>query len=249
MPSSSLTDDQIASRGAEGFCRLSLDVILITSTLQVLTEYHEHMAAFHIALGVVFEIDSSPYPMRVIAYDDAEVMYDVWWPHKNAWAMASLLGNFTYYRLARDYVEANGRGIRIDPLSDKEQQIHRPDLPFAVAQRESISWYDGPWAQAVISTRPVLAVNAIYLSPFGPRDSAKPPVLIQADNGEHFTELELLTKASELQHPLVGDVRLTEGVGIYRAGIKKRTPSYYIWGARSRADAPPVALSHAAKHD
>lgn len=214
----------------------------------MLTEYHEHMAAFHIALGVVFEIDSSPYPMRVIAYDDAEIMYDVWWPHKNAWAMASLVGSFTYYRLPRDYVEAHARGIRIDPLSDKERQVHRPDLPFAVAQRESTSWYDRPWAEDVFGTTPVLAVNAIYLSPFGPRDSAKPPVFIEADNGDWFTELELLTKARELQFPLVGDVRLTEGVGIYRAGIKKRTPSYYIWGARSRADVPPAALSHAAQH-
>lgn len=37
-------------------------------------------------------------------------------------------------------------------------------------------------------------------------------------------------KARILPGPFVGDVRLTEGVGIYRAGIKKRLPSYYIWG-------------------
>ena len=54
-------------------------------------------------------------------------------------------------------------------------------------------------------------------------------------------------KASELQFPHAGDVLLTEGVGIYRAGIKKRTPSYYIWGGRSRAEAPAVGLAHAAR--
>lgn len=206
------------------------------------------MAAFQISLGVVFEIESSPYAMRVIAYDDAEVMYDVWWPHKNAWAMARLLGDFTYYRLPRSYVEANARYMRIDPLSEKELQIHRPDLPFAVAQREGTSWYDQSWPEGVFGATPVLAVNAIYLSPFGPRDSAKPRALIKADDGESFTELELLTKAKELQHPFIGDVRLTDGVGIYRAGINKRIPSYYIWGARSRAGAPPIVLAHAAKH-
>jgi hypothetical protein len=68
-----------------------------------------------------------------------------------------------------------------------------------------------------------------------------------ANDGEAFTEAELLTKARILQAPFVGDVRLTEGVGIYRAGIKKRLPSYYIWGARSRADAPSAALTHTAK--
>ena len=205
------------------------------------------MAALQIALGAVFEIASSPHLMRVIAYDDAEVMYDVWWPHKSAWAMASLLGTSTYGRLPRDHVEAHGRVIRIDPLSDQERQVHRPDLPFAVAQRQSTSWYDRPWAEDAFGTTSVLAANAIYLCPFGPRNSAKPPVLIEAYNRRWFSELELLTKARELQFPLMGDVRLTEGVGLYRCGIKKRIPSYYIWGARSRAEAPAAGLTHRAR--
>jgi hypothetical protein len=205
------------------------------------------MVQFQIALGVVFEIESSPSAMRVLAYDDAEVMYDVWWPHKSAWAMAKMLGDFSYYRLPRHYVEANAKHIRIDPLSEKERQVHRPDLPFAVARRDGTSWYDQSWPEGVFGSAPILEVEAIYLSPFGPRDTAKPSVLLTADNGESFTEMELLTKAREIQRPFIGDVRLTEGVGIYRAGIKKRTPSYYVWGARSRADAPSKVLAHAAR--
>jgi len=185
--------------------------------------------------------------MRVIAFDSAEVMYDVWWPDRAAWGMARLLGDFTYYRLPRHYVEANARYIRIDSLSEMELRVHRPDLPFAVAQREDVSWYEPSWQGAVFETAPALAASSIYLAPFGPRDSAKPASLLAADNGTAFTEAELLTKAKILQVPFVGDVRLAEGVGIYRTGIKKRVPSYYIWGARSRADAPSTALSHAAK--
>lgn len=60
------------------------------------------MPAFKTALGAVFEIETSPYAMRVIAFDDAEVMYDVWWPHREAWGMARLLGDVTYLRLPRD---------------------------------------------------------------------------------------------------------------------------------------------------
>lgn len=185
--------------------------------------------------------------MRVVAFDDAEVMYDVWWPHREAWGMARLLGDFTYCRLPRRYVEASARYVRTDSLSEKELQVHRPDLPFAVARRDEVSWYEQSWREHVFETAPVLAVSTIYLAPFGPRDSAKPAVLLTADNGEGFTESELLTKAKMLQDPFVGNVRLTEGVGIYRAGIKKRVPSYYLWGARSRADQPSVVLSHGAK--
>ena len=205
------------------------------------------MPAFKTALGAVFEIESSPYAMRVIAFDDAEVMYDVWWPHREAWGIARLLGDVTYLRLPRDYVEANARYTRTDPLSEMELQIHRPELPFAVAQRQEISWYEPSWNEGVLETVPVLAASSIYLSPFGPRDSAKQASLLAADDGNAFTEAELLTKARILQAPFVGDIRLTEGVGIYRAGIKKRLPSYYIWGARSRADSPSATLSHAAK--
>jgi hypothetical protein len=205
------------------------------------------MPAFKTALGAVFEIEPNPYAMRVIAFDDAEVMYDVWWPHREAWGMARLLGHVTYYRLPRDYVEANARCIRTDPLSEMELRVHRPELPFAVAQRKEFSWYEPSWKEGVLETAPVLAASNIYLAPFGPRDSAKQASLLAADDREAFTEAELLTKARILQAPFVGDVRLTEGVGIYRAGIKKRLPSYYIWGARSRADSPSAALSHAAK--
>lgn len=186
------------------------------------------MPAFKIALGAVFAIESNPYPMRVIAFDDAEVMYDVWWLHREAWGMARLLGDVSYYRLPRDYIEANARYIRTDPLSDMELRVHRPELPFAVAQRNEISWYEPSWKEGVLETAPVLTASSIYLAPFGPRDSAKSASFLAADDGEAFTEAELLTKARILQAPFVGDVRLTEGVGIYRAGIKKRLPSYYI---------------------
>lgn len=205
------------------------------------------MPAFQTALGVVFEIESSPYVMRVVAFDDAEVMYDVWWPHREAWGMGRLLGNFTYCRLPRRYVETNAKYIRTDSLSEMELRVHRPDLPFAVAQRNDVSWYESSWQEGILETAPTVAVSTIYLAPFGPRDSAKPAVLLAADDGEAFTEAELLTKARLLQSPFLGDVRLTEGVGIYRAGIKKRVPSYYIWGKRSRANSPSTALSYSAK--
>jgi hypothetical protein len=81
------------------------------------------MPAFPTALGVVFEIETSPYAMRVVAYDDAEVMYDVWCPHRQAWGMARLLGDFTYYCLPRNYVEANASYIRTDSLSNKELRV------------------------------------------------------------------------------------------------------------------------------
>jgi hypothetical protein len=196
----------------------------------------------HIALGAVFESEWSPNPVRVVAFDRQVVMYDTWWPHKDAWAMSKLLGAFSYYRLSRTYFEAHSRYVRTDPLSEQELKIHRPDLPFAFAQRSNNSWYeprsdfDMVAPNLLPNAQPVLRSPAVFLSPFGPRDSTKPAVLVHADNGSYFTEAELLRQAKAIQAPIVGEVHLTDGVGIHRLGIKKRIPSYYIWGYNSRLE-------------
>jgi hypothetical protein len=192
-----------------------------------------------LALGAVYEAQWSPEPVRIVALDESVVMYDTWWPHKQSWAMSKLLGSFSYYRLSRPYFESHSRYLRTDIYSEQEQTIHRPDLPLDFAKRSQLSWYE-PWPDlsAAAGRGPDLKTPSLFLVPFGPRDSAKPAVLVHAANGESFTEVEVLNAARALQIPHLGDVRLTNGVGIYRCGIRKRLPSFYIWGSRSRMDAP-----------
>lgn len=206
------------------------------------------MAPSQPALGTVFTLEQLPYELRVVAFDRAEVMYDMRWSLEVPWMMAKLTGAFAYYRIDRDYFEAKARCVRMDPLSDRELEVHRPGLPFAVVQRTDLSWYEswGDIGGLAASDEAVLPVGAIFLSPFGPRDTSRPALQLLADNGKFFTASELLRKAKLIQDPHIGNVRLTEGVGIYREGIKKRIPSYYVWGARSRADAPAINLAHAA---
>lgn len=186
--------------------------------------------------GDVYETNWTSWPVRVVALDADVVMYDAWWPHKNAWGMSNLLGSFSYYRLKRRYFEAHTRYLRSESLTEQELKVHRPELPFAFAQCNDLSWYETWSSINVASNGQILATPAIYIAPFGPRDSSKPSVLVQSENGEFFTEKELLALAKEIQSPYLGEKRLTNGVGIYRSGIKKRIPSYYLWGARSRLD-------------
>jgi hypothetical protein len=90
-------------------------------------------------------------------------------------------------------------------------------------------------------SRPVdparLDAAAIFLQPFGPRNSPKPPSLLHAKNGLFFTAAEPLHAAHALQAPFVGDEPLTVGVGVYRLGIRRRVPSFYLWGVRSKREA------------
>ena len=151
--------------------------------------------------------------------------------------MSKLLGNYSYYRLQRSYFEEHVSLLRVDPFSEKEALVHRPDLPFAFGVCQSLSWYE-KWPDSVrAENEETLQTPAIYLAPFGPRDSSKSAVLVQAANGLSFSEAELLLAAKSIQEPHIRELRLTSGVGIYRSGIQKRLPSYYLWGSKSRMDA------------
>lgn len=198
------------------------------------------MNAPPIAVGNVYEMSSQPNPLRVVGVHDDVVMYDSWWPHKPGWGMEKLAGTYIYYRMPRVIFESRARLLRSEPLSPQELGVHRPDLPFAFARHSELSWYEsrGEASSPTDDSKQDLAARLdapeIFLEPFGTRDGAKPLVHIHAEDRRSFSVHELLSAARTIQTPLLGDVRLTVGVGIYRSGIKKRIPSYYLWGANAK---------------
>ncbi|WP_175759950.1 hypothetical protein [Burkholderia ambifaria] len=200
-------------------------------------------------LGAVFQTDWTEHPIRVIAFDADAVMYDAWWPHKQAWGMENLSGTFSYYRVRRTLFLSRAHYLRTDEYTELEASIHRPDLPLAYAQFESLNWYDqrpeslSQLAQQMAQARghqnpsddaSLLKTSAIYLAPFGPKGSQKPPTVCYAQDGYAFNESEVLWNAWQLQAPHLGDRHLTTGIGIYRLGVRRRTPTFYIWGSLSQ---------------
>jgi hypothetical protein len=79
-------------------------------------------------------------PIRVLTFDDREVMYDSWWPHKSAWGFTSLKGRVSYYRIPRRFLLERSSYIRTDPLSGAELGFHRPDLPLRFGTSADIEW-------------------------------------------------------------------------------------------------------------
>jgi hypothetical protein len=77
-----------------------------------------------ISLGAVYEAQWSPYLVRVVAFDESVVMYDVWWPHKNAWAMSKLVSPFSYYLRQNQWLftiatrPASNPPIKLKPFPD-----------------------------------------------------------------------------------------------------------------------------------
>jgi hypothetical protein len=76
----------------------------------------------------------------------------------------------------------------------------------------------------------------VYLSPFGPKGATKGGVRVLADNGVAFTAEELMRKAAKIQATATGKATSLLGVGIYRLGLNRLVPSFWLWGETRDAD-------------
>jgi hypothetical protein len=215
------------------------------------------MTSGRLELGAVYQPGWDDRPIRIIAFDDAVVMYDAWVTHKNAWGFARRIpSSVVYFRAPTAYLFAHGTYLRTEAYTDAERAIHRPDLPLAFAQSAELSWYDERPKDrgsliALVRTqdgdarmKSLICTPTIYMCPFSPREGVKRGVLLKAENGKEFSVAELLWEAWRLQTPHLRDLKRTSGVGLYRAGLQGRTPSYYIWGAISMLESE-IADHHA----
>jgi hypothetical protein len=201
-----------------------------------------------IELGAVFQPDWDERPIRVLVFDEVETLYDCWWPHNNAWGLSKLPGNASYYRIPTPFLKARAARLRLEPLTPAEFAVHRPDLPLRLCRVRNLQWTAEryPTKQAFLEgikelsqrrriddKQVALAIPAVTLMPFGPKGSAKRGVAVEAQNTVGFSALELLWLAQDLQAPYVKE--WDKGVGLYRSGIQRGLPSYYLWGATDRA--------------
>jgi hypothetical protein len=197
-------------------------------------------------LGAVLQPEWHERPIRILAFDADQVMYDSWLPDASRWGIDSLSRRISYFRIWTSFVLNKSHYLRTDKYTEQERAVHRPDLPFSFARFEGLEWpmtcpaskNDFPQnlpqpANPMIGKRQLDAPR-IFLDPFGPKGGPKPSVLITAENETSFTVEEVLWHAARLQFQHLRDVRVVDGVGIYRSGIQRGLPSYYIWGAKNR---------------
>jgi hypothetical protein len=202
-----------------------------------------------LGVGLVFQTDwTSPGPYRILAFDEFEVLYDAWWSHLGAWGLRNLRGTAHYYRVTTQLVLEHAQALRVDPLSELELPVHRPDLPLRLLRFKDLEWNAAPISSnqdfsAWLSTAaPDLAppnsdvaldIPVVALAPYGPKGGTKRPIVITAENGRNFSSLELLWRAANIQAPISSQLR--HGVGIYRLGCASARPTFYLWGAVDKA--------------
>lgn len=186
--------------------------------------------------GAVFRFPHDDRPNRVLVHDDGVVMYDTWWPHLGRWGLADLDAvkrqRVSYYVITVSTLLEKATYLRSAPLSADERSVHRPDLPFTAVQDAGSTWAGTAGWPAGARSR--LEASTIHLLPFGPGGGTKAGVRVTADNGSSFTAEELFGKAQAAQAKHLGDAVPVTGVGIYRYGLLRGLPAFYLWGAVSR---------------
>lgn len=206
------------------------------------------MTAAKIEVGDVYQPNWHPRPIRVIAHDEHEVLYDSWWPKPGAWGFALARGAISYYRIPVRLLADRAERLGSELLTPDEWKRHRPDLSLRLCRSAAYNWssdrhddmksfaalvarVDPCLPQARVET--VLPIPSVVLLPFGPKGGHKKGVMVEAADPVGFTSLELLRAAHNLQSEHVRS--WTQGVGLYRDGLQKGIPSYYIWGWRDKA--------------
>jgi len=203
--------------------------------------------------GGVYKTILSDDPVRVLAFDDIDVFYDVYWSSLNKWTFSSSLKRRgTYYRTSPGIFLKSAIFLREQPLTKDEFTVFRPDLPFRLCRNKEIAWTDKAFQTlndyknyalqygVALSDKIVLPIPSTTLEPFGARGriTSLRSTLVTSTNSNGFTAIELLWLANNIQAEHAKHI-VDKGVGIYRSGHEKKVPSYYIWGYYDMADNIP----------
>ena len=204
-------------------------------------------------LGDIFEFTNNR--IRILMLDDNEIFYGT--VNQDGIFDYAKSRTISYYRTPRDFFEKNSRFIASMKLSEKELEIHRPDLPLRLNCFKNIFWttelfnYVGKFeeflnkAGILMDNLEGLKIPKLNIVATSQQNSNKKPVLIESTEGE-ITAKDLLFQCFNIQReyvkldkPYFSRFRLIpggreekrlRGIGLYRLGIKGNIPSYYIGG-------------------
>lgn len=180
---------------------------------------------------------------RVLAVDKFEVFFDGIYYSDNSYLFdleRNLRGSLGFSRMNRNFFEKCSKKIGEAPLSEKAKSILRIDLPIRVGRLKNLSWDDNCFREKDAYSRYFneatllkwgcreIEASQIFLEPITDRKMPKRAVKIEADNGLCFNVKELIWKASQIRNDVVNGP--SEGIGLYRSGVKNGIPVYYIWG-------------------
>ena len=187
-------------------------------------------------LGGIYKTELDERPVRIIGSDKHETFYDCLWENDKWIFSGNLKRKCSFYRIPTEFLNSKSEFIELKPLTETEQNCFRPDLPMRFGRTKKVSWneFNSNSLRILESLYSDQKINAesIILVPFGPKGGTKKGVKIESENG--FTVFEIIEKAKKIQEDV--NENPSNGIGMYRLGIQKGIPSYYIGEYIDKAD-------------
>ena len=166
----------------------------------------------------------------------------------------------SYYRTPKEYFENNSEFIKHLAFTEKETDIHKPNLPLRLICFSGLFWTNKAFEtetefneflkSADINPKELSGIESckVVIFPTSQQQSNKKSILLENKN-VFFSGKELMRKCFGIQSeyvksekPYFSRFRLIpdgreekrlSGIGIYRLGIKGNLPSYYLGGEMS----------------
>ncbi|QJD97778.1 hypothetical protein HH214_18810 [Mucilaginibacter robiniae] len=196
-------------------------------------------AAYILEIGAIYKSKWDPRPFRIIGFDDKEVFYDYLLSPPNTWALSRNLKKKVFFcRMSSNMFMKGSEKIDSLPLSEEEYAAFRPDLPLRLGRTIQLSWNNIPvnnYTNFISYSENIfekdffnqnLQAPKAMLFPYGNKGGTKKGVTVNADNSQYIAICELIWKAKGIQEMVNNDV--SKGIGLYRSGIDKGCPIYYI---------------------
>jgi hypothetical protein len=193
--------------------------------------------------------------IRIMMFYDKEVFYQT--INEDNTLVYAKNKTISYYRTPKDYFDKNSKFIDHLAFNEKENEIHRPDLPLRLNCFSGLFWTNKSFEkesdiEEFLKSKSInqeelkgLKCSKIIIFPTSQQQSNKKSILLENKKG-FFSGKELIIRCFEIQSEYVNpgkpyfsrfrlipdgrEEKRLSGIGMYRLGIKGNTPSYYLGG-------------------
>ncbi|WP_178985130.1 hypothetical protein [Winogradskyella helgolandensis] len=193
--------------------------------------------------------------IRIMMFDNKEVFYQT--VKEDDTLVYAKNRTLSYYRTPKKYFEKNSEFIKHLAFTEKETEIHRPNLPLRLNCFSGLFWTNKPFEKekefieflksADINEQELKGFESskVVIFPTSQQQSNKKSTLLENKEG-YFSGKELLFQCFGIQSeyvksekpyfsrfrliPVGREEKRLSGIGIYRLGIKGNLPSYYLGG-------------------
>lgn len=184
-------------------------------------------------LGGIYKTKWDKRPLKILLFDEIEVFYDCFW-EESGWGFKDAK-KATYYRTSASIFRNDSKKIGIEPLSDQEHSLYRPDLPLRICRTIKFDWQKNELKEVEDLSQfnaleeffsvGILPVKELAIKPHDLKGKLKKGKIIKTlENG--FKYMELIYHANNINAPYFTESNT--GIGLYRIGVEKGIPSYYI---------------------